>query len=74
MFKTVSTDTAAGGQGLYIKSMKNEQRIRDNIRRFEKSKVEYCPPSNWSQSENFGKGACLNPRQIEKRRRRSLWS
>jgi hypothetical protein len=54
--------------------MNNEQRIRDNIRRFEGSKVDYCPPSNWSQSENFGKGHCLNRRQIEKRRRRSLWS
>ena len=53
--------------------MNNDQRIRDNLRRFANSDIEYCPPFNWSQSENFGKGACLNPKQIEKRRRRALW-
>ena len=56
---------------VYMKN--NDQRIRDNLKRFANSKVEYCPPSNWCQSEYFGQGCCLNQKQIEKRRRRALW-
>jgi hypothetical protein len=52
---------------------KNDARIRSNIARFSGKKgVEYTPPSNWSQSENRGKGATISPKQTEKRRRKAL--
>jgi hypothetical protein len=51
--------------------MTNDQRIRLNIDTFG---VNYTPPLNWCQTEYFGQGCCLTAKQIEKRRRRALWS
>jgi len=50
--------------------MNNDQRIRANLAAFGEN---YTPPRNWCQSEFFGKGCCLTPKQVEKRRRRALW-
>ena len=51
--------------------MNNDQRIRANLAAFGEN---YTPPFNWCQSENFGQGACLTAKQVEKRRRRALWT
>jgi len=51
--------------------MNNDQRIRANLAAFGEN---YTPPRNWCQSEFFGKGCCLTPKQVEKRRRRALWT
>ena len=54
----------------YNVCMNNDQRIRANLAAFGDN---YCPPRNWCQSEFFGQGCCLTPKQVEKRRRRALW-
>jgi hypothetical protein len=51
---------------------KNDARIRDNIRRFKGSKIEYTPPRNWDQEANRGQGATVSAKQAEKRRRKAL--
>ena len=51
---------------------KNDARIRDNIRRFKGSKVEYTPPRNWDPEANRGQGATVSAKQAEKRRRKAL--
>jgi len=53
---------------------KNDARIRDNIRTFKNSKIEYTPPRNWDPEANRGKGATVSPKQAEKRRRKALRS
>jgi hypothetical protein len=53
---------------------KNDARIRDNINRFKKSKIEYTPPRNWDPEANRGQGATVSPKQAEKRRRKALRS
>ena len=51
---------------------KNDARIRDNIRRFKGSEVEYTPPRNWDPEANRGQGATVSAKQVEKRRRKAL--
>ena len=51
---------------------RNDARIRDNIKRFKGSSVEYTPPRNWDPNENRGQGATISPKQVEKRRRKAL--
>ena len=51
---------------------KNDARIRDNIRIFKGSKVEYTPPRNWDPKANRGQGATVSAKQAEKRRRKAL--
>ena len=51
---------------------RNDARIRDNIRRFKGSKVEYTPPRNWDPEANRGQGATVSAKQAEKRRRKAL--
>ena len=48
------------------------QRVRDNIKTFKNSKIEYTPPSNYDPDANRGKGGVLTRKQIEKKRRKSL--
>ena len=48
------------------------QRVRDNIRTFKNSKIEYTPPSNYDPDANRGKGEVLTRKQIEKKRRKAL--
>jgi len=55
--------------------MSNKQhtaRVRDNIKRFKNSKIEYTPPSNYDPDANRGKGEVLTRKQIEKKRRKAL--
>ena len=49
-----------------------DARIRDNIRRYKGSKVEYTPPRNWDPEANRGQGATVSAKQAEKRRRKAL--
>jgi len=48
------------------------QRVRDNIKTFKNSKIEYTPPNNWDPDANRGQGEVLTRKQIEKKRRKSL--
>ena len=48
------------------------QRVRDNIKTFKNSKIEFTPPSNYDPDANRGQGEVLTRKQIEKKRRKAL--